>query len=598
MAFEIARFSSDGLNLLAELTTSKSIKLKNVYVDTVEHSLEDIEEPVSWWATETAEAMQYISASISSAGKVNDNEARLTIQMKLANGDETQIAKTVVVTACSVESGIEGSEIVLCAVSDANGVEILYNDSGITVNTSIAIYFAFSNASSITVEGSSNPDYVIHSELDRFVSAHALGAPNIGENQTIRGDKLFNGTVVLDVGDTWEYSLKSGVVITKYAGDDQDDESLYQGRITANDTGLAIDVMNVNAYSDLVEFRDYIGEDEYNTVMRFTKLENDEYEVSIAAALSVDSGLRVDSSGITLYKSVMPDGNRVRLGDIGSYFRGVYTDHIDFGTGVIGSAGGGLLSMQGNLIPLTNSRYDLGSNSYRWQQIYTDSIRCTSQIILMAASNTRQLIFDATANTGDLTIAGFNIGTGLILSTGYADAKPSLTCGKIFGELVSPEYTSAEFPGEEEYTTPPAFNVEVGSIVMAIPCWATLRSIFGTRQPVGKIIDVVVPNNWQTAQPFEHTLDYENDPENGAWYYAVFRPGSSRNGTSAYKPLRTLTQGTGGGVSNYAYLTAGRYKLLSCVDAYDGYYEGGLEHEYTYGDYVSSGACMMLQRVY
>lgn len=591
MAFEIARFSSDGLNLLAELTTSKSIKLKNVYVDTVEHSLEDIEEPVSWWAAETTEAMRRISASISSAGKVNDNEARLTVQMKLSQGDETQIAKTVVVTACSVESGIEGSEIVLCVVSDANGVEILYNDSGITVNTSIAIYFAFSNASSITVEGISNPDYVIHSELDRFVSAHTLGAPDRGDNQTIRGDKLFNGTVVLDVGETWEDYLKSGVVITKYAGDDQDDESLYQGRITGCHTGLAIDGMNVDNYNDFIVFRDCLGEDDYNYIMRMTKLDGD-YEVSVSNVQFRTACLTDDRNGVTISGHLIPDGN-IRLGDIGSYFSGVYTTHIDFGTGYIGTAGGGLLSMQGSLRPATNASYDLGTSSYRWRQIYTDSIRCTSQITLMASNNTRQIVMDATS--GYLKIEGFNLGYGLVLEpTTGTSQRPPITCGKLYGELVSPEYVPTadhpEFPGENEYTEPPLFTVEVGSIIMAIPCWATLRSIFGSPQPAGKVIDVVTPENWYTAQPFEHTNDYENDPEKGAWYYATFKPGSDFNDTSTYVPLHTLTQGSSSGTTNYAYLTTGKYKLLSCVSAYNSSYADYVPNGYT-------GACVMLQRI-
>ena len=309
-------------------------------------------------------------------------------------------------------------------------------------------------------------------------------------------------------------------------------------------------------------------------------------------------GSLADIYGIKLYKSLRPEGSKIRLGDTGYYFAGVYTDHIDFGTGYIGSAGGGLLSMQGNLIPVTNTSYDLGSSSYRWRQIYTDSIRCTSGVTLMANNNTREIVMNA--SSGNLTIEGFNLGFGLILEpiqdpeTFTYYSRTPITCGKLHGELVSPEFVPTadhmEFPGENEYTEPPLFGVEVGSIIMAIPCWATLRDTFGNPQPAGKIIDVVVPANWETAQPFTHTSDYESDPEKGAWYYATFKPGSKSNGTSTYVPLRTSTQGSGSGAANYAYLTAGQYKLLSCVSAYNSSYADYVPNGYT-------GACMMLQRI-
>lgn len=92
-------------------------------------------------------------------------------------------------------------------------------------------------------------------------------------------------------------------------------------------------------------------------------------------------GSLADIYGIKLYKSLRPEGRKIRLGDTGYYFSGVYTNHIDFGTGYIGTLGvGSTLSMLGSLRPTDDASYDLGSSEYKYRCVYTDNIVCTSNI--------------------------------------------------------------------------------------------------------------------------------------------------------------------------------------------------------------------------
>ena len=169
MAFNTTVFSNDGLNLLAQLSTSKSLRIKHIYVDEAEHPSSDFNQPPSWWIEQTNLTMIKVKAELSAASVISD-QARLIVKLSQIQGEVNPVmAKTIVITACGVENGGESTEITFCGISDSTGVEVLFK-AGIKLSTSVAIYFAFNNASTITFEDNINPDYVIHSELDRFVS--------------------------------------------------------------------------------------------------------------------------------------------------------------------------------------------------------------------------------------------------------------------------------------------------------------------------------------------------------------------------------------------------------------------------------------------
>lgn len=197
MSFDVAKFSQDGLDLLASLSSSKSLRIKNIYVDEDYHQVADLEQTPNWWSNETSTTRLKVKAELSAAGKVGPR-ARLIVALSLKPAilnPSNVTVKTVVITACGVESGVEGTEITFCGISDVNGVEVLYNASGIKVSTSVSFYFKFNNASSITVESGLLPDYVVHSELDRLMSCHKIGDTTTGDNQEILGDKTFMNTV-------------------------------------------------------------------------------------------------------------------------------------------------------------------------------------------------------------------------------------------------------------------------------------------------------------------------------------------------------------------------------------------------------------------
>lgn len=236
MPFSVAKFSSDGLDLLSQLSSSKALRIKNIYVDETAHTASDLEQSPSWWSNQTSATMAKVDVELVAASEIDD-QARLVVKINLKSDQmQTITAKTIVLTACGVESGVETSEITFCGVSDANGVEVLYNASGINLSTSVAVYFKFNSASSISFEDAIDPDYVVHSELDRFVSCHVVGDSTTGEAQDVLGHKtLKSGVSVVAFNNT---GIKLVDVANTQVGQikvDPDDGFEFKSQFTESD---------------------------------------------------------------------------------------------------------------------------------------------------------------------------------------------------------------------------------------------------------------------------------------------------------------------------------------------------------------------------
>ena len=202
MAFEVSQFSNKGLELLGQLSSHKSLVVKNILAAETAYTAADFEQNIAWWTQETAATMAKVNASLSSAGHDKD-QARLTIKFTAKPGHQDNIGiKTVIVIACGKESGVETDDIVYCGVSDPQGITVLgYKEGGVDVSTAVSLYFKFNAASSITLETNENPDFVLHSEMDRFLSCHKVGDVTVGEDQEVRGSKYFQNGIMLNGQD-------------------------------------------------------------------------------------------------------------------------------------------------------------------------------------------------------------------------------------------------------------------------------------------------------------------------------------------------------------------------------------------------------------
>lgn len=187
--FDNAVFSNDGLELLGQLTATKTLVIREVYADTTQLDASLVNNSVEWWETQTAPTMQNIVAGCEAASKF-DGQARLLLTF---GGGEATV-KTIVVTACAVESGVYTDEVVLCMASDDVGIKV-FDTTSMYVYTNVALMIKFSNASSISIQGVSSTEFALQGDLDRLVSCHKAGDPSTGEAQTILGDKTFKHNI-------------------------------------------------------------------------------------------------------------------------------------------------------------------------------------------------------------------------------------------------------------------------------------------------------------------------------------------------------------------------------------------------------------------
>lgn len=406
MSFNTTIFSNDGLNLLSQISSTKSLRIKNIYVDNIEHAASDFNEVVSWWVSTTEFIMPKFNVELSAASVISD-QARLIIKLALSElATETIPVKTIVITACGVEAGTESSEIVLCGVSDSTGVEILYDTSAIKLSTSVAVYFSFNNASEITFATGVDPDYVIHSELDRLVSCHPVGNPTGGEAQTINGIKTFmNGISLNTLGGSrisfYEYS-------TSYTSE--------VGWIGATDSsGLQIMSINTGDLEPVLQ----VGDTSNNKLFTISR------DADGNGIITADGTLTTDNFNATSINSTSTTTNSLT---------------IDKTT--LSSTYGGLF-INGSFTPVNDIQYSLGSSTKRWYSIYGARIISTSGLYIDSPNAYGD--FSLYDDEGNVTLDGFTSGHGLYLgqmrnpSSGSYEDRAPFYCGNIHAHDINAE---------------------------------------------------------------------------------------------------------------------------------------------------------------
>ena len=322
MAFEITRFTEDGLDLLSQISSSKALKIKNIYCDSAYHSDSDLDQDAYWWASQTTATMAKVDATLAAISPV-ESQARIIIDLALKAGQTSDVTiRTVVVTACTLESGVEGEEVVFVGTTDQDGVEVIYR-SGIKISTSISLYFKFNNTANIEIDTGLVPNYVVHSDLERFVSCHALGSVSTGESQTILGEKTFaNDTRFLNsIEVSSEFEDVCGSISSYY---DTDDDS-YKGVLVRSkniDDGM------------MVAFSDYDAENEVDSIAASITKEKAGYSLNVDGDVTGSAFITEFTSGNTEYR-VSQMGDKLRLslddGDTFKSFDLAFTNNNNFG---------------------------------------------------------------------------------------------------------------------------------------------------------------------------------------------------------------------------------------------------------------------------
>lgn len=396
------------------------------------------------------------------------------------------------------------------------------------------------------------------SDLDRFVSLHVAGDPTRGEDQTIKGSKTFDGEVTLkgavhmsaNIVPTKDSTYKIGESIESRLSDVYT-EKLHASTILAGDSASA----------------DWDIEVGNTLVPEHTTLTNDVSSLSLGA-----SNARYNKVYANTFNGVYLELSQAATS---------YKATLACEDGAILTANDIVPSSTASVIP------SCGRTTRPWKEMY---VKNAIHLTKGTSSTTDNLIIyedDGGINLENSYTGGDAGSFSFRKRTGGTMVGATVSAGEFFGApmgVCSLSHTPSTLPNSGAHADAPTWNIKKGTIVMAMPCWATARSVFVNRKGAGDSITVTFPDVAQA--PFEHDSNYDTDPEKGAWYIASWKCGYGNSPKSSFIPFST--QDSVNSKELFSYLPAGTYRLLCCVEECTGV---------TYSEYHPEGMCVLLQKI-
>lgn len=585
--FQTNEITQAGLRLIAESSSANPI----AFVDALSAS-QVPQDP------EEAQGYNGIGGTID-ASSATDATARVVALFGNTSTSEAQVVKAIAIRA-KLASQSDSDAVIFAYSYDADSAIYFPSNTAPSQRTRFAFAFDFSQTQNVSVTEAGSASLA---DLERFVSCHKAGNPNAGEDQTILGDKYWYGQQDFD-----EACRFYNAVVTHSVWPETDNAyslGLQNARYKAI-YGETVNSTNVNAHSISADEASvgslHVSVQDGDSVVNLsgstltgwksgygTQDSPYQYNLLIGGGLSVPSGndcgvltitpqaVHVDSStGNVTYPHV-----EVKVGTTAYPLESVCTQELVLRSTANASSaimmyGEGGIMMHADIMPAHDTRAtaeDCGRYQRPWNRVYV--------------RNAVTFVMDNTSEAQCITLYE-DEGT-LVLSNGH-----NLSLGNVWGQhgsiygapmgVCSERHSPSTLPNSSTIADAPTWDIEKGTIVMAMPCWATARSVFMNRKGAGDSITVTFPDVAQA--PFQHGSDYDSDPEKGAWYIASWHYGSGNNPESRFIPFSTVD-----GVNSrelFSYLPAGTYRLLNCVEECIGV---------EYSEYHPEGMCVLLQKI-
>ena len=395
------------------------------------------------------------------------------------------------------------------------------------------------------------------SDLDRFVSCHKAGDPTRGEDQSIKGSKTFDGEVTLKGA----VHMSADIVPTKG---------------TTYKIGESVDSRLSDVYTEKL----HVG-----TILHGETTLSDG-DVELGSSISPEH--TTVSNGIS---SVYIGSSNARFGSVyAGTVNGVYIELSQAATSYKATlmCEDGAIMAGSDIVP-SSTASDIpscGRVTRPWKELYVkNAIHLTR-----GDSTTNNLVIyedDGGINLENGYAGGDAGAFSFRKRTGGSIVGATVFAGEFFGApmgVSSLSHTPSTLPNSYAFEDAPTWNIKKGTIVMAMPCWATARSVFTNRKGAGDSVTVTFPD--VAKAPFQHGSDYDTDPEKGAWYIASWKFGSGNSPKSGFVPVST--QDSSSSNELFSYLPAGTYRLLCCVEECVGV---------GYSDYHPEGMCVLLQKI-
>ena len=585
--FQTNEITQSGLRLIAESSSANPI----AFVDALSAS-QIPQDP------EDAQGYNGIGGTID-ASSATDATARVIALFGNTSTSEAQVVKAIAIRA-KLASQSDSDAVIFAYSYDADSTIHFPSNTAPSQRTRFAFAFDFSQTQNVSVTEAGSASLA---DLERFVSCHKAGNPNAGEDQTIFGDKywygqqdfdeacrFYNAVVTHSVWPETDNAYSLGLQNARYKaiyGGTVNSSIVMANSVSAGDARVGSLHVSVQDGESIV---DLSGSTLTGWKSGFGTQDNPyRYNLLIGGGLSVPSGDEYGVLTITpqavhvneLTGNVAYPYVEVKVGTTDYPLKSVCTQELilrstaNSSNAIIMYGEGGIM-MHADIMPAHGTRAtaeDCGRFQRPWNHVYVrDAVT---------------FVGDSTSEAQCITLYE-DEGT-LVLSPGH-DIRLGTTWGahgSIYGApmgVSSLRHTPSTLPNSSTLADAPTWDIEKGAIVMAMPCWATARSVFMNRLGAGDTITVTFPDVAQA--PFQHGSDYDSDPEKGAWYIASWKFGFGNSPKSSFIPFSTQD-----GTSSqelFSYLPAGKYRLLNGVEECIGV---------EYSDYHPEGMCVLLQKI-
>lgn len=494
-----------------------------------------------------------VQGSVTSSSATN-NVARVVTSYNNATSNAPQPVKAIALMG-KLASQSDAEAVIFAYCTDSDSDIYLPANSAPQQITRFAYNIAFEGNTPLEV---TEVGAASLSDLDRFVSLHRAGDPTRGDDQSIKGSKTFDGEVTLK----GEVHMSANIVPTK--------GSTYK-------IGGSVE----NSLSDVYTERLHVG-----TILNGEVVSPD-VDVELGSSISPEHTTVTKGISSVYIGSSNARFNSVYAGTV----NGVYLELSQAATSykaTLACEDGAILA--GNdIVPSSQASVlpSCGRVTRPWKEMY---VKNAIFLTKGTSSTTDNLVIyeDEGGINFDNSYTGGDAGTFRFRKrTGGSLVGATVSAGEFFGApmgVVSESHTPTELPNSEASANAPTWGIKKGTIVMAMPCWATARSLFMNRKGAGDSITVTFPD--VAKAPFQHESNYDTDPEKGAWYIASWRFGFGDDPKSHFVPLSTKDGATS--MELFSYLPSGTYRLLCCV-------EECTNAEYT--DYHPEGMCVLLQKI-
>lgn len=541
--FENQTITQEGLNLIAHATAADAI----VYTK----ALSNATVPADPSNVSSYSGKVGTIASASSSGSA----ARITLAFENSDTTSSQAVKCVALMGRLQSESGDGVIVAYCSSGESSITLPSSLDAPCVTRFVVNLVMSSGSDSTINVVESGVASL---SDLSRFVSLHVAGDPTRGEDQSIKGAKTFDGEVTLKGA----VHMSANIVPTK--------GSTYK-------IGESVE----SSLSDVYTEKLHVG-----TILNGEEVSSD---------VDVELGSSISPEHTTVTNGI----SSVYIGSSNARFKAAYAETVNGVYLELSQAStsykatltcedGAILA--GNDIVPSSQASDLpscGRVTRPWKELYAkNAIHLTKG----TSSTTDNLVIyedDGGINLDNSYTGGDAGSFAFRKRTGGTLVGATVSAGEFFGApmgVVSESHTPTTLPNSGAHEDAPTWNIKKGTIVMAMPCWATARSVFMNRKGAGDTITVTFPNVAQA--PFDHGSNYDSDPEKGAWYIASWRYGYGNSPKSHFVPFSTQDGTTSKEL--FSYLPAGTYRLLNGVEECT-----GIE----YSEYHPEGMCVLLQKI-